>query len=84
MSEPRVRELTEKVLWQGATQLDDGILADLPDEPFGPEGPLGMYPVDTNLEGSLSAYPTDTVRGCAESSRCGGGGGGSAHVLCIV
>ena len=45
---------------QSATQLDDGILFDLPDEPWGPEGELGSYPVDTSLEGSLGQYDVDT------------------------
>jgi hypothetical protein len=42
-----------------ATALDDGILADLPDEPYGPEGMLGTFPVDSNLEGELSVYPEE-------------------------
>jgi hypothetical protein len=44
---------THKV--QGA-MLDDGILFDLPEEPWGLEGELGSYPVDTNLEGELGQY----------------------------
>jgi hypothetical protein len=35
-------------------------MKDLPDEPFGPEGPLGSYPVDDNLEGELSIFPVST------------------------
>jgi hypothetical protein len=44
----------------GTSALDDGILADLPDEPFLEEGPLSQYPVDTNLDGELGQYPVDT------------------------
>ena len=47
-------------------------MADLPDEPFGPEGPLGSFPVeDLDKENPmpLGAYPVDEV--CACNHACG-------------
>ena len=47
-------------------------MADLPDEPFGPEGPLGSFPVeDLDKENPmpLGAYPVDEVCACDQGLR---------------